>query len=147
MQNLKFSRRSGIPYTYSEATGKIQNHNPRPRTLLSFTFWSCLLFIFIFYVFSFGEGEFVYDAKGKRNPFIPLVTSKGELLLEKEENIAGILLEGIIYDKNGLSYAIVNGEVVKVGDKIGDYQILKVEKNKVIFIKEGQISEVELKEE
>lgn len=116
--------------------------NPK-REIFIFLLSFCLLP----FAFCRAQGEFVYDAKSKRDPFIPLVTSEGGLLLEKEENIAGILLEGIIYDKNGLSYAIVNGEVVKAGDKIGDYQILKVEKNKVIFIKEGQISEVELKEE
>jgi hypothetical protein len=95
----------------------------------------------------YAQEEFVYNAKGKRDPFISLVTPEGALLLEKEENITGILLEGIIYDKDGLSYAIVNGEIVKAGDEIGNYQILKIEKNKVFFIQEGQISEVELKEE
>ena len=89
-----------------------------------------------------------YDAKGKRDPFIPLVTPDGRLLkLEKEETASGLLLEGIIYDEHGLSYAIVNSEVVRISDKIGDYQVLKIEKNKVIFIKSGQTLEVELKEE
>ena len=92
--------------------------------------------------------EFIYEKKGKRDPFIPLVTSDGRILkLEKEEAASGLLLEGIIYDEQGLSYAIVNGEVVRVSDKIGDYQVLKIEKNKVIFIKQGQTTEVELKEE
>jgi len=95
-----------------------------------------------------GQEQFVYDAKGKRNPFIPLVTPDGRLLkLEKEETLSGLLLEGIIYDEHGLSYCLVNGEVVRVSDKIGDYQVLKIEKNKVIFIKGGQTLEVELKEE
>jgi len=96
----------------------------------------------------FAQEQFTYDAKGRRDPFIPLVTPDGRIVkLEKEETASGILLEGIIYDKHGLSCAIVNGEVVKVSDKVGDYQVLKIEKNKVLFIKGGQITEVELKED
>ena len=95
-----------------------------------------------------ADEEFVYDSKGKRNPFIPLVTSTGKLLkLDSEESSTGLLLEGIIYDDRGLSYAIVNGEVVKIGDIINDYQVIKIEKSKVIFIKEGEPLELELKKE
>jgi len=110
-----------------------------------FIFAFCILY-FAFY--GYAQEEFIYDAKGRRNPFIPLVTSDGRLLKLKEaEALSGLLLEGIIYDKQGLSYAIVNGEVVKTGDKSGDYQVLKIEKNKVIFIKEGEPIEIELKRE
>lgn len=90
----------------------------------------------------------MYNLGEKRDPFIPLVTSDGRLLsLKEKEAVGGLSLEGIIYDEHGLSYAIVNGRVVKIGDGIGDYRVLKVEKNKVIFVKEGQAMEVELKKE
>lgn len=97
----------------------------------------------------FAQEEFTYDAKGKRNPFIPLVTPDGRFLKieERENNQEELLLEGIIYDKYGLSYAIVNGEVVKIGDRLGDYQVLKIEENKIIFLKEGRPFEIELKKE
>jgi len=95
-----------------------------------------------------AQEQSTYNAKGKRDPFIPLVTPDGRLLkLEDEKSASQLLLNGIIYDKHGLSYAIVNGEVVKVSDRIGEYQVLKIEKNKVTFIKGGEITEVELKEE
>ena len=96
---------------------------------------------------SFAQGEFVYDAKGKRNPFIPLVTPEGRLLkLDKQEatSVEGITVEGIIYDKFGRSFAIVNTNVVGIGDSVGDYQILKIQENKVVFIKDGEPLEVEL---
>ena len=97
----------------------------------------------------FAEGEFVYDAKGKRNPFIVLITPDGLLLkLDAEEGIQGIPgIEGIIYDKNGVSYALVNGEVVKIGDMVGAFQVLKIETDKVTFVKEGTTLEVEFKKE
>jgi len=104
--------------------------------------------IFGFWTFCYAQEKFAYDAKGKRDPFIPLVTPDGRLVkLEKEESSSGLLVDGVIYDEHGLSYAIVNGEVVGVSDKAGDYQVLKIEKKKVIFVKDGQITEVELKEE
>jgi len=109
-----------------------------------------ILFLSIFWNFSFAQEAFTYDAKGKRDPFIPLVTPEGRLLkLDREETSSGLglLLEGIIYDEHGLSYAIVNGEVVNIGDKVGDYQVLKIEKNKIIFIKGGQTTEIQLKKE
>ncbi len=131
----------------------LRNKNPRQRRkkskfrILDFTLSFCIL-IFGFWILLYAQDEFIYDAKGKRDPFIPLVTPDGRLLkLEKEEGSAGLLLEGIIYDEYGLSYAIVNGEVVRISDKVNGYQVLKIEKNKVIFIKEGQITEVELKED
>ncbi|MFA4842729.1 MAG: hypothetical protein WC658_02725 [Candidatus Omnitrophota bacterium] len=96
----------------------------------------------------FAQDEFIYDSKGKRDPFIPLVTPDGRLLkLEQQEGLANLSLEGIIYDKNGISYAIVNAEVVKIGDAVGGYQVLRIEKNKIIFIKDGEPTEIELKEE
>jgi hypothetical protein len=107
-----------------------------------------IFFIILVAVKSFAAGEFTYDAKGRRNPFTPLVTADGRLLKSgAEEESGGLLLEGIIYDKRGSSYAIVNAEIVKIGDKIGDYQVLKIQENKVVFIKEGEPLEIELKKE
>lgn len=109
----------------------------------------CLLLVtgvVSFFLVSFAQDEFLYDPKGKRNPFIPLVTSDGRLLkLDKEETAGDLAIEGIIYDKNGRSYAIVNGIIAEVGGFVDDYQVLKIEENKIIFVKEGQIKEVEFK--
>ena len=108
------------------------------------------LFLFLSLVFcrvAFSEGEFIYDAKGKRNPFIPLVTPEGRLLkLDKQEttSVEGLAVEGIIYDKLGRSFAIVNAAVVGIGDIVGDFQVLKIFEHKVIFIKNGEPLEVEL---
>jgi len=99
------------------------------------------------FVFAQGDKEFIYDSKGKRNPFIPLVTPEGRLLrLDKYDggSSGGMLVEGIIYDKSGRSFALVNSAVVGVGDFAGDYQVLKILEDKVIFIKDGIPLEVEL---
>ena len=93
----------------------------------------------------YADGGFIYDSKGKRNPFIPLVTADGRLLkLQQNEQGKEVSLTGIIYDKRGVSYAIVNGEVVGVGDRVGEYRVLKIIEKKVIFIKDNQIVEFNL---
>ncbi len=107
------------------------------------------MFLFIFAAFSFAEEQFTYNAKGKRDPFVSLVTPDGRFLnLDKEEDISkGLSLEGIMYDKHGVSYAVANSKVVKVGDEVSGYQVLRIEKDKVVFIKDGQPTVVELKKE
>ncbi len=103
-----------------------------------------IVVIFVLSVAVFAEEQqFVYDPKGKRNPFIPLVTEDGRLVnLDKVEVPVGdVSVEGIIFDKKGRSYAIVNGAVVGIGDAISGYEVLKIENNKVLFIKDGQIKE------
>ncbi len=96
---------------------------------------------------SFAEEDFVYASLDKRNPFIPLVTADGKLLKLDVEDTSdkGLAIEGIIFDKAGISYAIMNGQVVKIGDFVKDAQVLRIEYDRVILIKDGQTSEVELK--
>jgi len=112
-----------------------------------FIFSFLFLSLYILSAVSYAGEDFVYDAKGKRDPLIPLVSADGRLLKLDTEKVKGALtLEGIIYDEASLSYAIVSGAVVKVGDIVNGNQVLKVEKDKVIFIKDGQTFELELKE-
>jgi len=111
-------------------------------------FFLTAVFILGASVFSFGQTDFVYEVKGERNPFMPLVTPEGMLIKIKSRVTSGALdIEGIIYDKTAMSYAIVNGLVVKVGDYVGDNQVLRIEEKKVVFIKDGQPFEVDLKNE
>ena len=121
---------------------KAQSEKRRAKFLL-FTLSFCLL-PFVFCLFCYGQQQYVYDDKAKRNPFLPLVTEDGRIIKLEEEKSSELRLEGIIYDELGLSYAIVNQAVVKIGDWVGDYQVFKIEKNKVTFLKEGQPKVVEL---
>jgi len=96
----------------------------------------------------FAEEPFVYDDKGSRNPFIALVTPDGRILNLETKSNSELILEGIIYDEKGTSYAIVNQSVAAVGDWIADYQVVSIEKNKVVFLKkDGEKLELELKKE
>lgn len=92
---------------------------------------------------------FVYDAKSKRDPFLPLVSSEGKILEPRivKDSEGRPELEGIIYEAGGSSYAVVNGEVIKAGDACGGYQVLEIQPEKVIFVKGNERLEVELKKE
>lgn len=60
----------------------------------------------------------------KRNPFTtaPVSQSQG----------AGLQLSGIIYDEKGL-YALINDQIVHLGDKIGEYAVIGITQGKVIL--------------
>ncbi len=93
--------------------------------------------------------EYAYEARAKRNPFIPLVTPDGRLMKldTLEEKVGDLTVEGITYDAHATSFAIVNGKVVKTGDTINGFVVLKIELGKVTFIKNNQLREVPLKKE
>ncbi|MFZ5801188.1 MAG: hypothetical protein ACOY3D_07450 [Candidatus Omnitrophota bacterium] len=107
-----------------------------------------LILIIIFLVaagISHGTEEFSYDSKGKRDPFMPLVTSQGYIVnIEDELLVADMNLEGIIYDAGGRSMAVINGKVVKSGDNIGRYTIKEIRKERVILVKDEEESILEL---
>lgn len=95
-----------------------------------------------------GEERFAYDSKGKRDPFMPLVTSQGYIVnIEEELLVADMNLEGIIYDAGGRSMAVINGKVVKAGGNIGRYTIKEIEKDRVVLTRDEEESILELLKE
>ncbi len=71
-----------------------------------------------------------------RNPFIleaiPIHTSD-----------MALRLEGIIYDP-AQPIALINGEARRIGDQIGDAKIVDIQRNRVVFVKEGTEFELSL---
>lgn len=55
----------------------------------------------------------------------------------------GMVLNGIAWDKKSPS-AIINGEVVGIGDKIGESVVTDIQKDKVVLSKEGGTYELNL---
>jgi len=88
--------------------------------------------------------DFVYDSKGKRNPFIPLITQKAGFTatgLENVQTVDDVNLEGIVWDVHGDSIAILNGVIVKKGEVIGNVKIKDIKARTVTLF----INEVEYK--
>ncbi len=88
----------------------------------------------------FSQAAFRYDANDKRDPFIPLVDKSGNLLPEFRPAGSQIELnlEGIVFSDKGDSYALISGEVLRAGDSIGDYKVIKIERNKVVLNRAGE---------
>ncbi|HOW35923.1 MAG TPA: hypothetical protein PL155_05875 [Candidatus Omnitrophota bacterium] len=95
-----------------------------------------------------AEEPFIYDDHGKRDPFWKLVTSSGAVMnYDTDVLVSDMALEGIIYDPNGNSLAVINGTVVKVNNRIGLYVVSKIEEKKVTLLKGEEKFILELKKE
>ena len=96
--------------------------------------------IFVLILFSanlvYAQDAFVYDDHGKRDPFVPLVSSAGMVVTYDEDlSVNDLVLEGIVADASGNNAAIVNGKVVKVHDQIGPYMVDVIAVDHVEFLK------------
>lgn len=92
------------------------------------------------------ESGFVYDSKGKRDPFVPSqLAVKGKKLLAGEIN--DLFLEGIVWDARGESLVIINDETLKTGDEVLGFKIVGIEKKKVILAKEENEYSLSIEEE
>lgn len=90
-----------------------------------------------------GESHksFVYDDHGKRDPFWPLVSPSGSIIsYESDLTAADMILEGIVGDSQGNYSAIINGIVVRPGQKIGLFVVDSITKDSVILLKDQERS-------
>ena len=105
----------------------------------------CLLFSIVF-LMSFIMSVHAYDDQGLRDPFWPLVSSSGTIISYGQDvSVSDMILEGIVSSAEGIYTAIINGSVVEIGDSVGQYKIESIESKKVIFSKENEIFELDLK--
>lgn len=103
-----------------------------------------LLLIFVNSVYA--QGDFVYNDHGKRDPFVPLVTSAGMVVTYDEDlSVNDLNLEGIVADASGNNAAIVNGKVVKAHDQIGPYIVDSIAVDHVEFLKGSERFMLKLK--
>lgn len=86
-----------------------------------------------------GANVFKYEAKGKRDPFIPLIgQEKGVRAgLENISSIQDLNLEGIAVGPTGKNIAILNGQMVKEKDKFGALEIKKISPKSIELSIEG----------
>jgi len=88
-----------------------------------------------------ASSDFHYDAKGKRDPFVPLIgqerSAAGAVGLETITSPDDLNLEGIATGSGGRQVAIINGQMVKKNDKFGALLIKNVSRNSVNISIEG----------
>jgi len=84
----------------------------------------------------YAQEAFVYDDHGKRDPFVPLVSSAGLVVTyDQDLSVNDLALEGIVAGSSGDNAAIVNGKVVRNGDQIGPYVVDVIAVDHVEFLK------------
>ena len=89
----------------------------------------------------------VYDPHGSRDPFLPLVTAAGAIVTyDTNFSVSEMSLEGLISDEGG-RVAIINGNIVEQGKMIGLYTVERIDADRVILLKDGQESVLQLKKE
>jgi len=84
-------------------------------------------------------------SKKDRDPFVPLVSKGGLILVPQEINFANLELHGIIYS-NGRSLAVINGEVLEVGEQIGEYTVIEISEKEVALRKGKEVFTLKLEE-
>ena len=88
----------------------------------------------------------MYNDHGKRDPFMPLVSSDGIVVAyDQDLSVNDLTLEGIVADVSGRNVAIVNGKIVKAHDQIGPYVVDIITFDHVEFLKGTERSILKLK--
>ena len=86
-----------------------------------------------------------YNVRGKRDPFVPLLTINGQRIYPPgtdEGGASSFVLQGIVYEPKGVSYAIINDQIVREQDQIEGMKVLKIGPKSVVILSEG--NEVQL---
>ena len=87
---------------------------------------------------------FRYDAKGRRDPFVPLVREGRTLDVAYSASGSTPMLSGILWDPAGHSIALLNETEARVGDVIGEYEVREIRKDSVVLSRGGESVVVQL---
>ena len=95
----------------------------------------------------------LYESKGKRNPFIPLLLTDGQRITpppDEEEldpmGLGSLVLQGVVYDPSGDSTVILNGQLLRENEEWEGIRVLKIESNTVTIWKDGETHELTVRE-
>ena len=92
---------------------------------------------------------FVYDAKGRRDPFAPLVIEGRRVGMKAAASTTTTasgkpVLYGILWDPSGHSIAMVDDTEVKVGDAVGPYHVVDIREDAVVLKNGGEPLELRI---
>lgn len=81
-----------------------------------------------------------------RDPFMALITPTGRILVAQQMTLSNFVLKGIIYSPEK-KLAVINDEIFKENDIVGDYIVEKIEEKNVILKKGDKEIILKLEEE
>jgi len=89
--------------------------------------------------YSYCEG-FRYDPHARRDPFVPLAGGQKAAVTKLEDitSVEDVKLEGIAIGAQGKRVAMLNGEMLKENDKVGEVEIMKIEKKSITILMGGK---------
>lgn len=90
-----------------------------------------------------------YEAHGRRDPFVPLIGAEKPSMTKLSEitSVEDMKLEGIVSGAKGEMAAMMNGEIIKAGDKIGDIVVKSITGAGVTLTVGGKEYKLKLPEE
>lgn len=103
------------------------------------TKYICLMisiFTFVSVNIHAGKAPFKYEARGRRDPFIPLISTdrSSQISLKDVVSVDELKLEGIATTgSGGKRFAIMNGEMLKENEKIGNVKIKQISNAEVLL--------------
>jgi len=93
---------------------------------------------------------FEYNSHGKRDTFAPLVGSDKPVAAMRLADVASVeemSLEGIVTNAKGEMVALVNGEMLKTNDRVGEIIVKSITSSGVTFSVGGKEYKLKLPEE
>ena len=95
-----------------------------------------------------NEANFVYDSKGKRDPFISLIGKKVKLAdVDLIDSIKDVKVEGVIIDPQRGSAAIVNNQILRIGDYMGGFKLSKVTRYYIVMSRDEKEFKLQFRSE
>lgn len=94
-----------------------------------------------------SEDNLLYDSHAKRDPFTPLAGPGASGSNLPVISLSNLKLEGIVVDPKQGSFVMLSGEIYEQGDRVGQYEVEKIEENRVILKYNGEQFELVLEEE
>jgi len=96
-----------------------------------------------------GAENFEYNAHGRRDPFVSLIGPEKPAVTRLSDitSVEDIRLEGIVSGAKGEMAAMMNGEILKQNDRIGNIKVKYITKAEVTLIIGGKEYKLKLPEE
>ncbi len=96
---------------------------------------------------SIADEDFVYDSKGKRDPFLSLIDRRVKLTdVELLASIDDVRVDGVILDRDRGASAIVNDSIIKIGEFVGGFKLVEVSQYEVVLLRDGQSYTIEFRD-
>ena len=119
---------------------------------------ACPLFIIYFIslltlnTFAYAD-NFVYNSHEKRDPFVPpylqdqVKKKSQDKSIKKTVDYRSIMLQAVVYDPEGESAVIINGQIMKINDKTDFFVVKDIMNDRAIVEVLGERKIIKLRED